>query len=132
MGYEVQRFSWCRSPTGGGTVNHIASPLTFLNGTSAVSSDIYYVDLKDEYRLVYLAIYNLALKNFPCSHQAFQLPESFKPLNDSLMFPLSEYAVAGSDDGNSSELCIFVNGKSSTDTINGSNLKASVMYLAKS
>lgn len=77
---------------GDDTVTHVASPITFVNGASAASNDIYYIDAANGYRLVVLSVTNLQVTNFKVGDQPWQFPDGFKPINGATV-PINQTAA---------------------------------------
>lgn len=75
------------------TVTHVASPLTFANGASAASNDIYYIDATNGYRQVFLSVKELKATNFKVGDLLWQFPDGFAPINGATV-PVNQTASA--------------------------------------
>lgn len=85
---------------GGGTVEHLANPLTFLNGASAAQSDLYYTEQPGGYRQCYLTASKVHADNFNYADLLFRFPDGFKPLGGA-SFSIDEASFGfDKDDGN--------------------------------
>ena len=115
----------------GGTVKHVGNAVSFSNGVTASSNDIYYIDLINDYRLVYLSIKRMQATDYPAQIVAFQLPQGFVPVGGSMTIALSEKSAAGPKDDDPSAYNIFTKdvawqAKQSFDWLN-----VGAAYLAK-
>lgn len=94
----------------GGTVKHVSNVVSFSNGVTASSNDIYYIDLLNGYRLVYLSIKRMQATDYPAQMVAFQLPQGFIPVGGSMMITLNEKSAAGPKVDDPSSYNIFIEG----------------------
>lgn len=98
---------------------------------TASSNDIYYIDLLNGYRLVYLSIKRMQATDYPAQLAAFQLPQGFVPVGGSATIALNEKSAAGPADYDAATYNIFTEGvawkaKQSFDWLN-----VGVTYLAR-
>lgn len=115
----------------GGKVTHIGNAVSFMNGVTASTNDIYYTELANGYRQVFLAIKRMKATDYPAQLAAFQLPQGFVPVGGSMTIALNEKSAAGPADYDPATYNIFTEGvdwkaKQSFDWLN-----VGVTYLAK-